>query len=1065
MHTVSFKLIVASLLSLAVFSAAQVACDDNCIRRLTYEVAYSSGAAGVGQVMTAYDSRDWCASADNSIWCPEMIEGYVSGMAGKLTNEAMVTSGECDTDCAAQRLANVSREAAVDSMVWAMQTVNGSSNNPDLVAIRRLKWTVWHLQQKTNPTQSSGQDETTPSTIAGHGPTTQWVNSTTFVNITSPGNVTNVTATAFVQLPSPTAHANLHSSDQGGEHGSDQGNDSGKDQGNDHSNDQSIGDGNDHDDHTKAIILGTTIPAAVLGPFIIAGLACKDSFLCGGQTKSWITNLFHKIKTDAVVPKIAADTVPEVAEETTDWLPYLLNIADDEEEDEALGEELSFADWANRPNNGGVPAEAQEALHDINGARAPAPEVRPPGPQGPRQLYRQEVYDTETSGMKQYMLEEAPDMANDWYWKAPADKTRVMNELGYKPFRILLRDGQHLQSTVWENADKIIWQDPEVLSPIRLGTDVADAWRMIDNGEHMMLMHGAEPAIDSLGAPIIAAEGAAGTAPELLTLEPFGIVNALPAIGEAGPSNVDISAKLQYQMKDAEGQRVLGFDDSASIISFNEGDPPNVFIDTEDALSDVESFCSDGSTTTIKGGCDADSESSDDEEPEWDNGIDPEWDNDPEPDSDDDVWEPESPPPTDDNHEPGSNDDDIGKQEPPPPPHDDQESESDDDDDPYGHHGPDEEWDEWDSDHSSEDDVWEPESPPPTNVDAPPSPTTPVQQATQLDRTSFMTVFTPQASVETLPPAPEPTPTPDPPKSDDHDDDDHDVDLPDVPGVIIPHPGLPDIPIPDVPIPIPLSGGDDDDNDEEKAEEEKEEKEAAKQEAKEEKEAKEKAEKEAKEEKEKAEKEEREREKEEKEAEEKAKKEAEEAKKKQEKEEKEAEEKQEKEEKKAKEEAEKKEKEAKEKEEKKQKEEEEKEAKEKKKEEEKQKKEEEKEAKKKAKEEKEAKEKEEKARKEAPKLSHPGCPAKEDCKYQICNKHGKDCETHTDDECKEQREDCKKHIKQDKKRDDDDDCAKAEDCRRTECEGHKCRVKKDKKCEKERKKCEKKRHHDEHWWD
>jgi len=267
------------------------------------------------------------------------------------------------------------------------------------------------------------------------------------------------------------------------------------------------------DSNNTAIIVGTTVPAAVLGPFV-AGLACKDPILCIPGSKEWISKLLSSAGQEGVLSKPS-------------WLRYLTN--------DAAIPGTDYATWTQDAANGAIDAASQVAPKTFD----PWVDMRTGEPLHDfvqsRPLWRAETYDVEYSALKQAVLEEAPDMAGEWV--GLVNMASTMRQLGLKPFRVLGKGGKPLS---WpENVrthvghvpgnDRIIWQDPAHLNPFS-EVETNTYWEpMGEDGQQLLMSGGLDgfpktPVLDSIGNPILSVESAADAegviAPsELVTLE------------------------------------------------------------------------------------------------------------------------------------------------------------------------------------------------------------------------------------------------------------------------------------------------------------------------------------------------------------------------------------------------------------------------------------------------------------------------------------------------------------------------------------------------------------------
>ncbi|KAK4549128.1 hypothetical protein LTR36_007585 [Oleoguttula mirabilis] len=140
-------------------------CDATCMRRFLYDTGYASAAAGVGLVMDAYNSSEWCVSDTNTDWCPALVNVTVSNIAGKamsLTNTSSDPSFTCGPECMVKQIAEVTRVTAIHAMSWAAKTVNGttmsenvmssvaSEDKPD--AAKKIDWMIGYLMHNSTST-------------------------------------------------------------------------------------------------------------------------------------------------------------------------------------------------------------------------------------------------------------------------------------------------------------------------------------------------------------------------------------------------------------------------------------------------------------------------------------------------------------------------------------------------------------------------------------------------------------------------------------------------------------------------------------------------------------------------------------------------------------------------------------------------------------------------------------------------------------------------------------------------------------------------------------------------
>ena len=130
-------------------------CDSTCIHCVLYQIAYSSAISGVRHAVNAYESLEWC-TGENREWCPEAINTTGSAIAAQAISSFSVDSTNCDDEYLISALSTVSRKAAVWGMRWMDQMISSTGWWKEVKPstpcsyhegnVRKLHWTMWHLQ-------------------------------------------------------------------------------------------------------------------------------------------------------------------------------------------------------------------------------------------------------------------------------------------------------------------------------------------------------------------------------------------------------------------------------------------------------------------------------------------------------------------------------------------------------------------------------------------------------------------------------------------------------------------------------------------------------------------------------------------------------------------------------------------------------------------------------------------------------------------------------------------------------------------------------------------------------
>ncbi|KAK4958064.1 hypothetical protein LTR10_004489 [Elasticomyces elasticus] len=125
-------------------------CGETCVRRLMYEFAYASAAAGVGSIMDTYDSVGWCSAPEQKGWCPDLIRQQISDIAAEITKD--VTIYKIDEEMykidekpyLVREMSKASGRAAVLAMSWATIAMTGGKTLGQN-ASDHLAWSLDHL--------------------------------------------------------------------------------------------------------------------------------------------------------------------------------------------------------------------------------------------------------------------------------------------------------------------------------------------------------------------------------------------------------------------------------------------------------------------------------------------------------------------------------------------------------------------------------------------------------------------------------------------------------------------------------------------------------------------------------------------------------------------------------------------------------------------------------------------------------------------------------------------------------------------------------------------------------
>ncbi|KAK5736609.1 hypothetical protein LTR17_007266 [Elasticomyces elasticus] len=142
---VTLALVSPLTTALADTKPASEVCGEACTRRLIYEFAYASAAAGVGSTMDTYDSVGWCSAPEQKGWCPDLIRQQISDIAAHvLEDDTIPRASIANVDDFAHEMSNRTGCAALLGMSWAAGAMTGGKKL-DQDASDRLAWSLDHL--------------------------------------------------------------------------------------------------------------------------------------------------------------------------------------------------------------------------------------------------------------------------------------------------------------------------------------------------------------------------------------------------------------------------------------------------------------------------------------------------------------------------------------------------------------------------------------------------------------------------------------------------------------------------------------------------------------------------------------------------------------------------------------------------------------------------------------------------------------------------------------------------------------------------------------------------------
>ncbi|KAK5736024.1 hypothetical protein LTR17_007695 [Elasticomyces elasticus] len=158
--------------ALADTKPASEVCGEACTRRLMYEFAYASAAAGVGSTMDTYDSVGWCSAPEQKGWCPDLIRQQISDIAAHvLEDDTIPRASIANVDDFAHEISNRTGLAAVLGMSWAAEAMTGGKKL-DQDASDRLAWSINHLDDLTRNYDMVGSPDFLIDAMKAHTPGT-----------------------------------------------------------------------------------------------------------------------------------------------------------------------------------------------------------------------------------------------------------------------------------------------------------------------------------------------------------------------------------------------------------------------------------------------------------------------------------------------------------------------------------------------------------------------------------------------------------------------------------------------------------------------------------------------------------------------------------------------------------------------------------------------------------------------------------------------------------------------------------------------------------------------------
>lgn len=571
-------------------------CDATCMRRFLYQTAFASGAAGVGMVMDAYDSAEWCVSDDNIDWCPDALNRTVSNIAGKLMDLTTIPSDPSDPTTVVKpedllyQMEEVSRQSAIHAMIWASRTVNGTttldnvtshlpSNGSSSDAVRKIDWMINYLIN--NSTSHVNASALHAAMGAYQGP--------------------QANKRASAPPPAKTSASTPPSTNDGASTPPSANNGA--------SRPPSKGDVAKKGHMKKDLLLGLGIPAAIFGPLLAAGAGKAVLNAGAGQAvldpalspaQSFLSQLMDGAASDSVL-------------EEDSLLKWLTDLPESFEvgAPNPVNPNLTPQTWSDLWNSEAYREAYPFVPRKDWRVRAPPNSLKSlplPGPEDTVKYWRSEMVDEKTATLKQELLEYAPDLDRVVRITKVGMKesAHVLGEqmipMGNKPFRVLGQKGKPLMEFKRMGPgmrERVVWQKPEFLHPL---PELTRPWNWAYAGESgaQMLLEGA-PAVAGAGAVVAAAGAAAEAAPAALDSMGMPIVGllsttpgGLPELMTLAPTERAAGAAadtLALDVLNTAGERMVNFAQGNPVrIMYERGEPPNVRLSGWDQMFNFKAY-------------------------------------------------------------------------------------------------------------------------------------------------------------------------------------------------------------------------------------------------------------------------------------------------------------------------------------------------------------------------------------------------------------------------------------------------------------------------------------------
>ncbi|EMC96914.1 hypothetical protein BAUCODRAFT_432655 [Baudoinia panamericana UAMH 10762] len=470
--------------------------------------------------------------SDDNDWCPPAVDAVVSNIVAAVVANASSPSEQDGPEQLVKTLADTSNRAAVLAMSWATQVLNNSVGGEPETAV---KYTIYHLSEHVS------------------------------------SDVNAAALSGALQANQPPALVSREIM-------------------------QSAVARRDDSEHKKAIIIGTTVPLAVLGPFL-GGAAATNVF--DAQNTPFYNRILTGLQADNVL-------------DSSHWLRYMLGNVGQQIKHSASTVKQSYVDWIHRLS--GPSLDEITFRNTQQNAYSTSQQFADSMPQAAEateateanQYFRTEAFDPGNGVLEQATLQDASELleSGSQYWR---DQTTPLRNSGLRPYRVMNADGlprefrmkdgmtlreariakgrEGMRTRYWERPDDVIsWQDPRTLTPIH-----ETAWQQLGEGSQRVLTEGSEAVLDSLGQPVIGTQGAEGVPVELNTLE--------PVVSDAA----SIRSTVSFGLRDSEGRPVDGL---SRHVTFNRNDPPSDILrqlqqGTTDSMSMIEATPSAYATTAM----------------------------------------------------------------------------------------------------------------------------------------------------------------------------------------------------------------------------------------------------------------------------------------------------------------------------------------------------------------------------------------------------------------------------------------------------------------------------------